>query len=73
MIREATVETEKLLIEVCQEIGQIAGGSNCHFTAGLARLLDNGGERLLDKTVGDLLSLYREYREDFNRVHGGTE
>ncbi len=63
------MSTEQKLIEVCQEIGSIAG-SNCHFTAGLARLLDNGGQQLLDMTVRDLLSLSREYRETFNRVHG---
>ncbi|HCE68394.1 MAG: hypothetical protein A2X82_20145 [Geobacteraceae bacterium GWC2_55_20] len=62
------MRTETQLIEVCQEIGSIAG-SNGHFTAGLARLLDNGDQPLLSMTVGELLSLSREYREVFNRIH----
>lgn len=65
------MKTEDQLIEVCQEIGSIAG-SNGHFTAGLARLLDNGGQPLLEMKVGDLLSISREYSETFNRVHGAS-
>lgn len=63
------METEKELIDVCQEIGGIAE-SNGHFTAGVARLLDTGDVRLLEMKVGDLLLLSREYNEIFNRVHG---
>lgn len=60
--------TEQNIIEVCQEIGSIAT-SNGHYTAGLALLLDNGGQQLLDITVRNLLLKSREYREVFNRVH----
>lgn len=63
------MKTEDQLIEVCREIGGISG-SNGHFTAGLARLLDNGEQPLLDMKVGELLSLFKEYKETFNRVHG---
>jgi len=62
------MKTEDQLIEVCQEIGGISG-SNGHFTAGLARLLDNGRQSLIDMTVGELLQLSREYKEVFNRIH----
>ncbi len=64
--------TEQQIIEACQEIGGIAG-SNGHFTAGLARWFDNGDQRFLDTTIKDFLSLYREYRETFNRIHGSSE
>lgn len=63
------MNTETQLTEVCQEIGNIAE-SNCHYTAGLARLLDKGEQPILDMKVGELLSLAREYKEVFNRVHG---
>lgn len=66
------MKTEDQLIEVCREIGGISG-SNSHFTAGLARLLDNGGQEFLTMTVGELLSLSREYKETFNRVHGAQK
>lgn len=66
------MKTEAQLIEVCQEIGGISG-SNGHFTAGLARLLDNGEQSLLTMKVGELLTLSREYRENFNRVHGASK
>lgn len=66
------MKTENLLIEVCREIGGISG-SNSHFSAGLARLLDNGGQAILTMTVGELLSLSREYKETFNRVHGALK
>jgi hypothetical protein len=61
-------ETEQQIIDVCQELGGIAS-SNGHFTAYMARLFDNGDEQILSMKVGDLLSLYREANEDFNRVH----
>ena len=64
--------TEQQIIEVCRELGGIAG-SNCHFTAGLARLYDNGDQPFLDTPIKDFLSVYREYRERFNRVHGSSE
>jgi hypothetical protein len=61
--------TENQLIEACREIGTIAG-SNGLFTAGLARLLNNGNQSVMEMTVQDLLSLSREYKEIFNRIHG---
>ncbi len=64
--------TEQQIIEASREIGGIAG-SNCHFTAGLARLFDNGDQRFLDTSIKDFISIYREYQESFNRVHGTSE
>lgn len=66
------MKTEDQLIEVCREIGGISG-NNGHFTAGLARLLDNGGQSLLTMTVSELLSLSRENKETFNKVHGASK
>lgn len=66
------MKTEDQLIEVCREIGGIPGSNN-HFTAGLARLLDNGRQAILTMTVGELLSLFREYKETFNRVHDASK
>ena len=60
--------TESLLIDTCQELGRIAE-CNCHFTAYLARLIDNGDEGLLNMKIGDFLSWTREATERFNRVH----
>jgi hypothetical protein len=68
VMEENLMNTETELIEVCREIGNIAT-SNGHFTAGLARLLDNGNQDLLAMTVTELLALSREYQEVYNRVH----
>ena len=65
-------ETENDLVEVSRAIGSIAG-CNGHFTAGLARLLDNGNQTLVCMQIGELLLLLDEYKETFNRVHGGCD
>jgi len=64
--------TEQQIIETCRELGGIAGSSG-HFTAGLARLYDNSDDNFMDVSIKDFLSVYREYRESFNRVHGSSE
>jgi len=63
-------ETENEIIEVSRAIGSIAG-SNAHFTAELARLLDNGSQPLVCMQIGELLLLLGEYKKTFNRIHGG--
>jgi hypothetical protein len=34
---------------------------------------NNGDQRFLDTPIKDFLSVYREYRESFNHVHGSSE
>lgn len=63
--------TEKLLIDFCQELGGIAE-SNCHYTAGLARLIEQQGQAVGNMTVIGLLKLSREYTKTFNEIHGGN-
>ena len=60
--------TEQELIEVCREIGGIAG-SNGHFTDGLARIIEATGKSIQDLSVCELLHLAREYNKTFNRIH----
>lgn len=60
---------EMELVEICQEIGNIAG-SNSHYTMGLARLMHDKNICLIDMRIGELILLSREYKETFNRIHG---
>ena len=58
------------LVEICQQIGRIAE-SNCHYTAGLARSIHAGGKSVEQLTIAELLQLNSDYKETFNRIHGG--
>jgi hypothetical protein len=60
--------TEQQIIEVCRELGGVAG-SNSGYTSYLARLLENGYVDVLEMKIGDLIKLSREANESFNRVH----
>jgi hypothetical protein len=63
------VDTHTKLIELCQEVGGIAG-CNGHFTAGLSRRIEATGKPLEELTLGELVALSREYSVYYNRVHG---
>lgn len=60
--------TENEIIDVCAEIGGVAE-SNCHYTAGLARLIDATGKTVDDLTVRELIQIITSYRDTFNRIH----
>ncbi|WP_305907180.1 hypothetical protein Q9L42_017290 [Methylomarinum sp. Ch1-1] len=69
----STTETqakELALIDVCLEIGDIAG-SNCHYTAGLNRRIEQTGKSVEQLTVAELLQLHREFNTQFNAIYGG--
>ena len=52
-------------MDVCQEIGSIAE-SNCHYTAGLTRRIEETGKTIEELTVGELLEIHRAYNAWFN-------
>lgn len=61
-----TTDRQLEIMAVCQEIGGIAE-CNGLFLDGLARKI---GERsITDMMVGELLAVYREHREWFNKVY----
>lgn len=61
-----TIDRQLELMTIADEIGGIAV-SNGPFLDGLVRKI---GERdITDMTVGELLAVYREHREWFNRVY----
>ena len=62
--------TENQIIEVCSELGGIAS-ANGSYTFGLACLLNKKDESIRGLTLGEFLSITREYSAVFNRVHGG--
>ena len=62
--------TEQQIIKFSREIGEIASATDWNFAADLARLYDNSDDRFLDAKISDFLSVLREFREDYNRVHG---
>jgi hypothetical protein len=63
------VDTHTKLIELCREIGGIAG-CNGHYTAGLSRRIEATGKPLEELTLAELVNLSREHNAFYNRVHG---
>ncbi len=63
MKKYSTAELE--LVDICQEIGLVAG-CNCHYTAGLAKRVESYGIPVRDMPVGVLLGIVREHTEWFN-------
>jgi len=61
------VDTHTKLIELCQEIGWIAG-CNGHYTAGLSRRIEATGKPLENLTLAELVVLSREHNLFYNRV-----
>ena len=61
-------EAELHNIDVCMEIGGIAG-CNCHYTAGLSRRIAETGKGIEDLTVRELLGIHREYNKFFNELY----
>jgi len=60
---------EQQLIEVCQEIGSITY-CTCHYTAGLAQVIEATDKSIQDLTVCELLHMTRQHNVTFNRIHG---
>lgn len=63
--------TEMQLIEVCREIGGVAG-CNGMFTAGLMRRIEDTGKSVDELTVGELCFFIREYQDFYNHIYGGN-
>jgi len=63
------MSAESELISVCQEIGFIAE-CNCHYTHGLADLIELRGQNIQDMTIAELLSVSRSYSNFYNKTHG---
>lgn len=64
--------TELSMIESCLEVGSIAE-SNCHYTAGLDRKIQATGKAVEDLTVGELLTVHRQYNKEFNSMYRVTQ
>ena len=62
------MDTHTRLIELCREIGGIAG-CNGHYTAGLSRRIEATGKPVELFTLGELVTLSREYNLFFNKIH----
>ena len=65
------MKTENQLIEVCREIGGVAG-CNGSFTAGLSRRIEGAGKSVTELTVGELCMFISEYQDFYNHIHGGN-
>ena len=63
------MDTHTKLIELCQEIGGIAG-CNGHYTAGLSRRIEATGKPVEELTLAELVALSREYNAFYNKAHG---
>ena len=61
------MDTHTRLIELCREIGGIAG-CNGHYTAGLSRRIEATGKPLEELTLAELVALSREHTHFYNRV-----
>ena len=67
-----TDDVVKDLIEASVEIGGIHE-SNGPFIYGLAKIIYKLGKPIEDLTVKDLITLYHQHRETYNRVHAAIE
>lgn len=65
-------EVEKDLIEASAEIGGIHE-CNSPFTYGLARIIWELGKPVEDLTVKQLITVYRQHSENYNRIHSDIE
>jgi len=63
------MDTQTKLIELCREIGGIAG-CNGHFTAGLSKRIEATGKPLEELTLAELVALSREHNASYNKIHG---
>lgn len=60
-------ESEKILLEVTREIGGIYD-ANCHYSAGLARRLENTGKAISDMTVNELIGHIQAHTAYYNTL-----
>lgn len=58
------------LVQVCRELGGIAG-SNRGFTSGLAALIEKGGKPLDAMSIGELLAMLEQHQAFYNKIYGG--
>lgn len=58
---------ELILIDVCQQIGSVAGSSHL-FTKGLNRKLTAKNKSIGELTVGELLTAINQYNDAFNHI-----
>ena len=63
------MNTHDRLVELCQEIGGIAG-CNGHYTAGLSRRIEATGKPVEELTLVELVALSHEYNVFYNKAHG---
>jgi hypothetical protein len=68
-MKGAIMSTESELLEVCQEIGFISE-CNCHFTDGLAGVLERSGKNIQEMTIAELLTMMRNHSAFYNKMHG---
>ena len=62
------IETiENQLIDASMAIGRIAE-TNCHYTAGLARRIQETGKPVPELTIAELIQLDKEYSAFFNQA-----
>jgi len=55
------------MIEICQNIGSVAG-SNGLFTLGLSERLASASKPIEEMTVGELQSVISEHKDYFNQM-----
>ncbi len=66
-------DAEKLheaLVEICQQIGRIAG-CNGHYTSSLTRRVAETGKPLEQLTIAELLALDKAHHAFFNQLDNG--
>jgi len=64
-----STSTENQLISVVMQLGAIAE-CNCHYTAGLAKRIEETGKAVEALTIAELITLADDYNKLLNTVHG---